>query len=439
MRQLFALALMVLSCDGHGVLVWPPSNRVGGTLDQAGACENFECMWFSHPCEIPGEPTLDPKFRTFNLGINDGPMDWTRTAPWRAPGTAPVRGSGCGVAGGNPVRLFNGGFAPVGIEQGADGLTIPAGAPHVWKRGAIEEVAFGLTVNHGGGYNYRLCKVSGTGVNEECFQKNPLRFSGDKQWFQFGQFSPTRPRYEVPLFKTNNGTFPVGSEWIRIPVPACKICDPGAACGAEMSPNFTDFAGNLPSGQPYYGGQKWIDQIECSSLCTGATPVPEHAPPPVNDNKTDYGLSDGLLCPPGMTQYAEVLPGISGFLANHSFPERSIVGFSIVDKVIVPDLEDGTYILSWRWDCESTTQVWQNCADIQILGSAPSAPSPPPPNTLPPVAPPADSWKLYFIIAVSALGLVSAVSAIAFFKSRSIRKSTPLLREPLVRSSIQKA
>jgi len=439
-----AFYLLVLSCEGHGTLVWPPSNRVGGKMEHAGDCVNYECMWFSHPCVIPGEPTLDPMFRTFNLGVNDGPLDWSRKMPWRAPGSAPVKGSGCGLAGGNSVRLFNGGFAPPGYAQGADGLTLPEQKPQVWKRGAIEEVAWGLTVNHGGGYSYRLCKRSATGeVDEACFQKNSLRFAGDKQWLQYGQFSPTRPRYEIPLFKTSNGTSPVGSEWARLPVPACKICDTLTMCGQEMSPNMTDASGKLPTGETFYGGQKWIDQIECSSLCTGATPVPEHAPPPTN-NDTEYGLSDGLLCPPGETEYEEVLPGVSGFLANHSFPERSIVGFSIVDKIIVPDLEDGTYLLSWRWDCESTYQVWENCADIQILGSASQPPSPSAPQPLSPSAPQsppppnADSWRLYFIIAVSALGLVSEVSAIAFLR-HSCSKSTPLLREPLVRSSIQKA
>ena len=39
-----------------------------------------------------------------------------------------------------------------------------------------------------------------------------------------------------------------------------------------------------------------------------------------------------------------------------------------MDKVVVPhDVEAGVYLLSWRWDCEESTQVWQNCADINIV------------------------------------------------------------------------
>jgi len=42
-------------------------------------------------------------------------------------------------------------------------------------------------------------------------------------------------------------------------------------------------------------------------------------------------------------------------------------GFSLVDKVIVPDLPEGDYVLSWRWDCQDTPQVWMNCADIKVI------------------------------------------------------------------------
>ena len=27
----------------------------------------------------------------------------------------------------------------------------------------------------------------------------------------------------------------------------------------------------------------------------------------------------------------------------------------------------GEYLLSWRWDCEESTQVWQNCADVVLV------------------------------------------------------------------------
>ena len=30
------------------------------------------------------------------------------------------------------------------------------------------------------------------------------------------------------------------------------------------------------------------------------------------------------------------------------------------------DIEPGEYVLSWRWDCEQTPQVWNSCADVTI-------------------------------------------------------------------------
>jgi predicted carbohydrate-binding protein with CBM5 and CBM33 domain len=39
----------------------------------------------------------------------------------------------------------------------------------------------------------------------------------------------------------------------------------------------------------------------------------------------------------------------------------------VVDQVQVPaDLSPGKYVLSLRWDCEQTPQVWFSCADISI-------------------------------------------------------------------------
>ena len=40
----------------------------------------------------------------------------------------------------------------------------------------------------------------------------------------------------------------------------------------------------------------------------------------------------------------------------------------IIDYVKVPaDLERGLYVLSFRWDCKKTPQVWNICANINIV------------------------------------------------------------------------
>jgi hypothetical protein len=69
---------------------------------------------------------------------------------------------------------------------------------------------------------------------------------------------------------------------------------------------------------------------------------------------------------------------------NPGFLVGSPKAWSIIDEVHVPS-EPGDYILSWRWDCEETAQVWSNCADITITESLPPtpAPSPSPPGPSP--------------------------------------------------------
>jgi len=40
----------------------------------------------------------------------------------------------------------------------------------------------------------------------------------------------------------------------------------------------------------------------------------------------------------------------------------------IVDTLVVPEeLQAGEYVLGWRWDCEESTQVWSNCADVTLI------------------------------------------------------------------------
>ena len=40
----------------------------------------------------------------------------------------------------------------------------------------------------------------------------------------------------------------------------------------------------------------------------------------------------------------------------------------IADRVAVPEgLPAGDYVLGWRYDCEETAQVWQNCADVRVV------------------------------------------------------------------------
>lgn len=45
--------------------------------------------------------------------------------------------------------------------------------------------------------------------------------------------------------------------------------------------------------------------------------------------------------------------------------------FSVVEQVALPsDLVPGEYLMSWRWDCEKSAQVWFTCADITVEGAS---------------------------------------------------------------------
>jgi len=336
--QTLALSSSAALVAGHGHLTLPPSTRMGGDLKLGGSCANGACYWFSNNVEIPGPETLPAEARSV---LNKGP--WS-TSPWRAPGSAPVYGSGCGVAGGGPRAYANGGTPPPGIAQNLDGLEMPEMAPTYWQLGTSVEVAWAIAANHGGGYSYRLCKKS-EGISEECFQRTPLKFDGNTSYIidHTGKITNT-----FEMTKVTEGTTPPGSEWARDPVPGCNMCDDAIAqCGEPLDP--------VPLNETGGGySDPWNSQVTCYGMCCGAGSSKEHG-----------------VCPDG----TEFYPAVSG----HSGFGKNVPDWSIMDRVQIPsDLEEGEYFLGWRWDCEESTQVWQNCADIVLTKSAPPSTTPAP-------------------------------------------------------------
>lgn len=48
--------------------------------------------------------------------------------------------------------------------------------------------------------------------------------------------------------------------------------------------------------------------------------------------------------------------------------EGTAFDYMLVDQLRVPaHLPEGKYVLSWRWDCEETPQVWNSCADVTVM------------------------------------------------------------------------
>jgi len=266
------------------------------------------CFWFTNNTFRTEMPTmLDPKLRTYANAPN---QDKIMLHPWLAPGTAPVF-SPCGAAGGNYGGCEGGECSHHrgGFGHGPKAVDVDFKYKfHVteWARGSVVEVIWGIFANHGGGYSYRLCKLPEEGyshLTEECFQETPLDFVGDTQWVQYGE--DEKSRVAIPATRTKEGTYPEGSHWTKNPIPACN------------------------GG---YGGFLY--------------PTRE--------------------CPKG-TQFEPPKPDLYGFGVNTAF-NITHFPFSIVDLVRIPvGLPAGKFVLSFRWDVEQSSQVWNTCADINLV------------------------------------------------------------------------
>eukprot|EP00091_Calanus_sinicus_P014794 TRINITY_DN3248_c0_g1_i3.p1 TRINITY_DN3248_c0_g1~~TRINITY_DN3248_c0_g1_i3.p1 ORF type:complete len:357 (+),score=114.38 TRINITY_DN3248_c0_g1_i3:126-1073(+) len=314
-------------------MVWPPSwqdagGRIGvspGQSCSAGSEYYFDedlektgatCLWYTNYTMKEGKSTIEPSMRTF-ANIEAGYESYVENNPWMAPGSAKLF-SGCGVAGGNPVGCPEGSPSRPGQDCSPYGGGYSYGpraedfefmdvVTTEWKKGEVVKAGWGMVANHGGGYSYRLCKVPEGGVQgltEECFQQMPLKFASDKQWIQVGDDETTRREFLAN--RTIVGTIPSGSEWTKNPVPNCS----------GMRGGFFD---------------------------------------------------DGPTCPAGY-QFPPPIEGLFGQGANIHYDPKFTFQWTLMDELQVPEnLETGDYVLSFRWDCEQTPQVWNTCSSIKIV------------------------------------------------------------------------
>lgn len=259
------------------------------------------------------EPTLDPSLRTYpafkpNFGYN----------PWMAPGHSPVF-SPCGLAAGQSQGSYpqNGDIPPAGYKPGFDGRNISSGPVTVWPVGSIQEVAWTIAANHGGGYAVRLCPLD-SDQTEECFQRHHLPFEGDSTWIQFGG-NPAK-RTEIRANRTSTGTHPSGSQWTKVPIPSCGG-GAGGGLGCDDGCDVPQFDSPIPG---LWGNGPVNGCAGCDKSC-------------------------------GNNQTCNM---------EHCGP---VMDFQIVDQVKVPDLPAGDYALSFRWDCEQTPQIWAQCSNIKIV------------------------------------------------------------------------
>ena len=81
-----------------------------------------------------------------------------------------------------------------------------------WVAGGTAEVSQGhWESNHGGGYQFRLCKASDFSSdgqkNEECFQRSPLDYASDQSWIQYdvhGESTKNKKKIAFPAIRVND-------------------------------------------------------------------------------------------------------------------------------------------------------------------------------------------------------------------------------------------
>ena len=163
----------------------------------------------------------------------------------------------------------------------------------------------------------QLCPKERT-PSEECFQGGVLSFDASTTVVRspFGAFDD----FSIPAKDVHTGTFPEGSVWRRNPIPACN-CDKGYNCSATESDRaYWPYRNTTPGEHP------------CG---------------------TGY-------------QFSPPWPAGFGYWGSGAHYSGGRLLFQLVDHVRVP-MERGEYLLSWRWDCENSPQIWGNCADITVV------------------------------------------------------------------------
>ena len=177
------------------------------------------------------------------------------------------------------------------------------------------------TAGHGGGYQYRLCPASEP-LTEACFQAHSLTFANTNHTLRFGNASEDR---QVPARVVREGG---GIGWMRNPLPyRADSCDYVVPEGEHCA-----------WGRPRCGAPWFAADGACPTKCSKAYPnLPNHS----------YGADP--------TDFPDPVP------------QHPPTKYVIEDEVLVPPtLPPGDYVLGWRWDCEMTSQVWSNCADITL-------------------------------------------------------------------------
>jgi len=254
--------ILLIGVDGHGALVWPPNWTDGQPipLDQrwnksiVGPYKDAGTGWgYNYPYSMSTDQAYisghGNEYQSKGEVTNKNKKQCGKKCrhdktPWSSPGKAPVYGGGCGAFGGNPDGCpANTDTKPPGSWchddcKGCNGWNkwtwnfgvsaldtpYPQANTTTWERGSVQTVAYNSRNGHGGGYTYRLCKLSHgnaskderkkKSLSEECFANNILKFATNFTLTRLtgreNLGSEWRKEFKEDL---TEGTNPPGSAW----------------------------------------------------------------------------------------------------------------------------------------------------------------------------------------------------------------------------------
>merc|ERR1712216_977804 len=160
-------------------------------------------------------------------------------------------------------------------------------------------------------------------------------------------------RVAIPAVRVSTGTLPPGSTWTRNPIPGCNAPAGGAfniRCGTGRGTLPSDFQFPPPGSDEKRPG--YLLGGFGGGSCGGCNQP--------HGNNPSFCKKDGPHGPTGQDGPSNCT---AAQIAAHYFE------FSVVDKVRIPKVPPGEYVVSFRWDCEQTPQIWATCSDVTIAAA----------------------------------------------------------------------
>jgi len=262
---------------------------------------------FTNYTFIPGEPTLPDNM--YDVRDEDELQQWKDSKhPWTSPGSSPVFGNGCGASGGAPFGCLCQDDTPLNNCFGDD--TRPygscCGAPNAEGNPQCSGYTRGLNVTEhaaNGIYDGAAITLWERGSSAAVIWKSGAKHRGG---------------YAYRL---------------------CKLGKDGYAGLTEEC--FQD--GHLK----FDGEYNWLQVLSGDEV---VTTIRQTA---IRNTK-------------GTTPEGSEWTTWHYTTINDAYPGDQTWGWK--DMVQVPDsLEPGSYVLSFRWDCQITPQIWQTCANVEII------------------------------------------------------------------------